>query len=38
MGDINVFTGPMKSGKSQIMFNELDRQLIAGKNVIVFKP
>lgn len=38
MGDINVFTGPMKSGKSQTMFNELDRQLIAGKNVIVFKP
>ena len=38
MGDINVFTGPMKSGNSEIMFIELDRQLIAGKNVIVFKP
>ena len=38
MGDINVFTGPMKCGKTQKMLNELDRQLIAGKNIKVFKP
>ena len=38
MGDINVFTGPMKSGKSQKMFNELHRQQIAGKDFLIFKP
>lgn len=38
MGDINVFTGPMKSGKSQRMFSELHRQEIAGKNICIFKP
>ena len=38
MGDINVFTGPMKCGKTQKMLNELDRQLIAGKDVKIFKP
>jgi len=38
MGNINVFTGPMKCGKSQKIFNELKRQLIAGKDVKVFKP
>ena len=38
MGDINVFTGPMKCGKTQKMLNELDRQLIAGKEIKVFKP
>lgn len=38
MGFINVYTGPMKCGKSQKIFNELKRQLIAGKNIKVFKP
>lgn len=38
MGYINVYTGPMKCGKSQRIFNELKRQLIAGKNVKIFKP
>lgn len=38
MGDINVFTGPMKCGKTQKMLNELDRQMIAGKDIKVFKP
>lgn len=38
MGDINVFTGPMKCGKSKKIFDELDRQLIAGKTVQMFKP
>ncbi|MBQ9298249.1 MAG: hypothetical protein IJ223_04390 [Clostridia bacterium] len=38
MGDINVFVGPMKSGKSQRMFNELHRQEIAGKDILIFKP
>lgn len=38
MGEINVFTGPMKCGKSKKIFDELDRQLIAGKKVQMFKP
>ncbi len=38
MGDINVFTGPMKCGKTQKMLNELDRQIIAGKDIKIFKP
>lgn len=38
MGYINVYTGTMKCGKSQRIFNELKRQLIAGKDVKVFKP
>lgn len=38
MGYINVYTGPMKCGKSQRIFNELKRQLIAGKDIKVFKP
>lgn len=38
MGYINVYTGPMKCGKSQKIFNELKRQLIAGKDIKIFKP
>lgn len=38
MGDINVFCGPMKSGKTNQILNEYKRQLIAGKNVKMFKP
>lgn len=38
MGDINVFTGPMKSGKSQKIINEANRQKIAGKKIQMFKP
>ena len=38
MGDINVYTGPMKCGKTQKILNELDRQLIAGKDIKIFKP
>ena len=38
MGDINVFVGPMKSGKTQKMFNELHRQEIAGRDILIFKP
>ena len=38
MGDINVFSGPMKCGKSQQICNEYNRQLIAGKNIQMFKP
>ena len=38
MGDINVYTGPMKCGKSQKIFNEIDRQIIAGKHIALFKP
>ena len=37
MGDINVFTGPMKCGKTQKILNELDRQIITGKEIKVFK-
>lgn len=38
MSDINVFTGPMKSGKSQMIINEAHRQMIAGKKIQMFKP
>lgn len=38
MSDINVFCGPMKSGKTNQILNEYKRQLIAGKNVKMFKP
>ena len=38
MGDINVYSGPMKCGKSMKILNEFDRQLIAGKNAMIFKP
>ena len=38
MGDINVFTGPMKCGKTQKILDEAVRQQIAGKNIKVFKP
>lgn len=38
MGDINVYSGPMKCGKTQEILNEYKRQLIAGKNVKMFKP
>lgn len=38
MGDINVFTGPMKCGKTQKMLNELERQAIIGKDIKIFKP
>lgn len=38
MGDINVYTGPMKCGKTQKILDEAQRQEIAGKNIKVFKP
>lgn len=38
MGDINVYTGPMKCGKTQKILDEAQRQQIAGKNIKVFKP
>lgn len=38
MGDINVYTGPMKCGKTQKILDEAQRQKIAGKNVKIFKP
>lgn len=38
MGYINVFTGPMKCGKSQKLITEVKRKLIAGKNIKIFKP
>ena len=38
MGNINVFSGPMKCGKSQNLINEANRQIIAGKNIKIFKP
>ena len=38
MGNINVFSGPMKCGKSQMLINAANRQSIAGKEVKVFKP
>ena len=38
MGDINVYTGPMKCGKTQKLLDEAQRQEIAGKKIQVFKP
>ena len=38
MGDINVYTGPMKCGKSHVILQEAKRQLIAGKTIQIFKP
>ena len=38
MGDINVYTGPMKCGKTQKILDEAKRQQIAGKNVKIIKP
>lgn len=38
MGNINVFSGPMKCGKSQRIIDEANRQRLAGKDVKVFKP
>ena len=38
MGEINVFTGPMKCGKTQKILDEAKRQEIAGKRIKVFKP
>lgn len=38
MGDINVYTGPMKCGKTQKILDEAKRQEIAGKIVKIFKP
>lgn len=38
MGDINVYTGPMKCGKTQKILDEAKRQQIAGKDVKIFKP
>ena len=38
MKNINVFSGPMKCGKSQKILDEANRQKIAGKNFMIFKP
>lgn len=38
MGYINVFSGPMKSGKSSTLIKEARNQVENGKNVKFFKP
>ena len=38
MGDINVYTGPIKCGKSNKIIDEAKRQMIAGKKIMIFKP
>ena len=38
MGNINVFSGPMKCGKSERLIMEANRQKISGKSIQVFKP
>ena len=38
MGNINVFYGPMKSGKTQKILSEFQYQVELGKNVKLFKP
>ena len=38
MSNINVFSGPMKCGKSKRLIDEANRQIIAGKDIKIFKP
>lgn len=38
MGNINVFTGPMKCGKTKKVIDVATRQKIRGKEIKVFKP
>ena len=38
MGDINVYAGPIKCGKSNKIIDEAKRQMIAGKQIKIFKP
>lgn len=38
MGSINVYSGPMKSGKSSLLIKEAKQQVANGKNVKFFKP
>lgn len=38
MGDINVYAGPIKCGKSNKIIEEAKRQMIAGKKIKIFKP
>ena len=38
MGDINVYIGPIKCGKSNKIIDEAKRQMIAGKKIKIFKP
>ena len=38
MNNINVFTGPMKSGKSSTIIREAKSLINAGEKVQVFKP
>lgn len=38
MGNINVFSGPMKCGKSERLIKEATKQKSEGKKVKVFKP
>jgi thymidine kinase len=38
MGKIEVFTGPMCSGKSAALLNKIKRFEIAGKKICLFKP
>lgn len=38
MGYINVFSGPMKCGKSSTLIQEANNQVANGKNVKFFKP
>lgn len=38
MGFINVFSGPMKCGKSATLIKEANNQIANGKNVKFFKP
>ena len=37
MGFINVFSGPMKCGKSSTLIKEANKQVANGKNVKFFK-
>lgn len=38
MNNITVFTGPMKSGKSEALLNIYNKYNIAEKNILLIKP
>ena len=38
MGEINVFYGPMRNGKTKRLLEEFNEQLHTGQNVKIFKP
>ncbi|WP_175266885.1 hypothetical protein [Acidiplasma cupricumulans] len=38
MGKLTVITGPMFSGKTSRLIELLEREMLAGRNTLLFKP